>query len=103
MRDYHDYIKIGIGGSDIASVIMVGCGEEGLITKPLHFGMDGGYTAYYVDEEAEIGEHYTLVEEFESWLKIYDDDGLVFRADAEKIKVFRAGEMGCIIQTFGRE
>ena len=101
--DYHEYEKVRLGGSDIAALIMVGCGEEDLTTKPLNFGIDGSYNAYLVDEEAEIGDHYSLRGEFEAWLKIYDDDGLVFKVYADKIKVFRAGEMGCIIQTFGRE
>lgn len=67
--------------------------------QKLHFGGDGNYSAYLVDDpDAEIGSHYSLVATFEKWLKIYDDEGLVFRGDAREIKVYQAGQFGCIIQ-----
>lgn len=99
MKNYKDFEKEHIGVSEYAALILVGCGEDGLLLKELHFGEDGCYHAYIVDGEAEIGDHYSLIAEFEYWLKIYDDFELVRTFRAEKIKVYRAAEMGCIIQT----
>jgi len=88
-----------IGSSDIASLILVGCGENGLELKELHFGEDGSYQAYIIDnKDVEIPSHYSLVAEFETWLKIYDDEELTQRFNADKIEIYRAGEMGCIIR-----
>ena len=54
MKSYKDFEKIYIGGSDIASLVLVGCkhnekGESlGAATELLHFGEDNCYRAYYV-------------------------------------------------------
>ena len=64
----------------------------------IHFGSDGVYSAYIVDQEAEIGEHYKKVYSFTDWLKIYDDEGLAFDVCGKEINIYRAAEMGCIIQ-----
>ena len=98
MKDHHDYEKKSIGGSDVAALTLVGCGKDGLKASILHFGGDGEYRAYIVDEECEIPSYYELQEEFTSWMKVYDDEGQTYRADAEIIRIYRAREMGCIIQ-----
>lgn len=98
MKSYKNYPKEYIGYSDIASLILVGCGEDDLILYELHFGQDDSYRAHIVDEDAEIGEHYSLAASFQSWLKIYDDAELVKEFHGSKINVFKAGMMGCIIQ-----
>lgn len=102
MRDYHTYGKVYIGSSDVATVILAGMKPRGVGTMTLHFGGDDDYSAYLVDENAEIGSHYKLKGIFRSWLKVYDDDGLVLDIRAKEIRVYRAGEYGCIIQTFGQ-
>lgn len=95
---YHKFPKYYIGDSEIASLIMVGCKKDsGATSEMLDFVEDGDYHAYIIDEPCEIPEHYHLVSEFEAWLKIYDDNGLTFHAYAPKIKVYRAGDYGCII------
>lgn len=99
MRTYKDFAKTFIGGSDVATLIMVGCSENGLITEALNFGEDGDYSAYIVTEDVEIESHYAKAATFNHWLKIYDDDGLAYRVDAKEINVYRAGKFGCIIQT----
>lgn len=99
MKTYKDFKKQYIGSSDIASLILAGYKEgEGFITMPLHFWQDGSYSAYIVEGEAEIGSHYEKRAEFNSWLKVYDDEGLVKRFKGNKIIVYRAAEMGCIIR-----
>lgn len=102
MKSYKDYEIEFIGGSDIATLILVGCDENGLKTGLLNFGEDGSYRAYIVDENAEIGAHYKKVADFKYWFKIYDDHGLTYRVNAQEINIYRAGDFGCIIQTIGK-
>lgn len=102
MKNYKEYEKRFIGSSDIAALILVGCDENGLKTSTLDFGEDGSYMAYVVDEDAEIGAHYKKVADFKHWLKIYDDDELTYRVNAQEINIYRAGDFGCIIQTIGK-
>lgn len=101
-ESYDEFNKINIGESDIATLIMVGCPVEEsdeLITKPLYFGADGDYKAYYINEgDIDIPEHYEKIAEFSTWLKIYDDTELTSTIRGEKIEVFRAGDFGCIIK-----
>lgn len=99
MKTYKDFTKEYIGSSDIASLILVGCDSNGLNVKELHFGGDGSYDAYVIDDNVkEVPDHYYKVAEFDSWLKIYDDEGLVSKFNGKKIIVYRAADFGCIIQ-----
>ena len=98
MKDYHEYKKVYIGDSDIATLILAGAGDDGVKAIPLHFEEDADYQAYVVDEQAAIGDHYQLKAEFESWMKVYDDHSFVREFVARKIKVYRTGMRGCIIQ-----
>ncbi len=103
MKTYKDFEIKRIGSSDIASLVLVGCkrnekGESlGVFAELLHFGEDNSYKAYYVTEPCEIPEHYTKVTSFNSWLKIYDDDGLTFNEYGD-FNIYRAGMLGCIIE-----
>ena len=98
MKSYKDYEKEFIGASDIAALITVGCDENGLKTGTIHFGTDGSYRAYIVDQDAEIANHYKKIDSFTHWLKIYDDEGLTIDVRGKEINIYRAAEMGCIIQ-----
>lgn len=103
MRTYKDFEKTYIGGSDIASLVLVGYrANEGLKTEPLYFGEDGSYSAYIVEqtenEKIKIESHYKKIATFNHWLKIYDDDGKTFDRRGKEINIYRAGEFGCIIQ-----
>lgn len=99
MKTYKDFEKEFIGISDIASLILAGCDENGLKLEELHFGGDSSYYAYIVEgSDVEIGSHYKEVTRFKHWLKIYDDIELVRQLEAKEIIVYRAAEMGCIIQ-----
>lgn len=103
MKTYKDFDKIYIGDSDIGSVILAGCREgEGLVSEPLRFGEDGRYTAYLIkrasNEEVEIGSHYEKRASFRSWIRIYDDEELTYKAYAETINIYRSGDFGCIIE-----
>lgn len=101
-KSYKDFEKEYIGSSDIASLILAGHSRWGLKLHDLHFGIDDSYQAYIVNGECEIGEHYRFEAEFYTWLNIYDDDELVKEFRADIIRVYRAGEHGCIIQLLNR-
>lgn len=65
---------------------------------PLHFGEDGTYHAYIVHGTCDIPLHYAEVAQFKDKIDIIDDDGFVTCYEANVIRVYRAGEFGCIIQ-----
>lgn len=95
MKNYKDCEQVFIGSSDIASLTL----RSPMEATILNFGEDGDYQAYIIDnKDVEIPSHYSLVTEFETWLKIYDDEELTQRFNADKIEIYRAGEMGCIIR-----
>ena len=54
----------------------------------------------FKDETGEL--YYEKVDDFKHWLKIYDDDELTYRVNAQEINIYRAGDFGCIIQTIGK-
>lgn len=99
MKSYKEYPKKCLGGSDYAALTMAGCKENtGLTSAILHFGEDGIYDAYFVDENAEIGDHYELIATFNYYMKIYDDYNLTTSLSGSTINIYRAGDYGCIIQ-----
>lgn len=99
-KNYKDFDQKWIGESDIATLILVGGSSEGLKVEQLHFGIDNYYDAYMVNENISIPSHYEKVAEFKYWMKIYDDNGLNETIKADNIIVYRAGEMGCVIQNY---
>ena len=98
MKNYKEFGKIGIGCSDIASLILVGCTDDDLKVDALYFHEDGIYSAYLVDEPCEIPAHYKKEFSCKKWLRIYDDDERTGEFEAEEINVYRAGDFGCIIE-----
>ena len=100
MKSYKEYEKSWIGGSDGAALLMYGpvADGDGCKALELKFTEDGDYRAYIVDGEAEIGTHYKKVAEFRGWVRIYDDESLSYKADADRINIYRAGDLSCIIQ-----
>ncbi|MCQ2976985.1 MAG: hypothetical protein MJ232_03115 [archaeon] len=97
-KDHHSYNKEYIGDSDIAALLMVGCSEDGLKSEIINYGEDASYSAYIVDADSLIPEHYKLVASFECWLKVYDDEVLTNTFRADKINIYRSGMRGTIIQ-----
>ncbi len=95
MKNYKDFEKRFIGGSDSAFLTITGA--DGTKTE-LKFGEDGEYYAYIVQEDTEIGSHYVKRAEFEGSATITDDDGDEIKLIADKIEFFRAGDFGCIIR-----
>ena len=96
MKHYKSFERIYIGSSDIGSLTVRSVHD----VAPLHFGKDGSYFAYVCfGEDIEIGEHYEHFFSGKTWLKIYDDTGLVYDEyqPVGEVDIYRAGEMGCII------
>jgi hypothetical protein len=99
MKSYKEYPTHYIGESDIAALTITGIqANKGVQAEILRFGKDSAYSAYIADENAEIGAHYKLQMSFKNWIRIYDDYHFIVELRAEKINIYRAGEMGCIIQ-----
>lgn len=96
MKSYKEYEVKHIGSSDVGGLVMFGGGVHG--ADFLKFGGDGSYKAYIVDDEAKIGDHYELVASYVSWFKLYDDEDLTIKLQADIIYIYRAGDFGCIIQ-----
>lgn len=104
--DYHAYSRASLGFSDIAALVLVGCGNNNLKSEVLHFGGDDSYSAYVVDSRAKIGGHYQLKARFTTWLKVYDDEGLqldLYGGVGTEFLIYRAGGYGCLIQVLGRD
>lgn len=90
-----------LGGSDYAALTLTGITKNGLESKILHFGEDGAYKAWLIDETIEVPSHYELQHSFECWVKIYDDDREMTYLRGDKIEIYRAGERGCLIRIIG--
>lgn len=106
MRNHHTYDSKYIGSSDIAHIIACGMNpEEHTCTPvkavPISFGSGGSYSAYIVDGECAIPDHYAPVACFANWLTIYDDDGIAYQCRGRLITIYRAAMRGCIIRIDG--
>lgn len=107
---YKKYMPQYIGGSDIATLIVVGMQPEydhsmvyPVLTMPLPFDEDGDYSAHVIDERADLPSHYKLFASFSSWMKIYDDTGLAYKINAPEIELYRAGKRGILIRVIGKK
>ncbi len=96
MKNYKEFDKTMIGSSDSARLRFV-TNKESFFVK---FQEDNSYSAYVVDGETEIPAHYKLVKscDYKGWLKIYDDNQMSYTNVFNKLNVYRAGQMGIIIQ-----
>lgn len=101
MKNYKDYNKTYIGSSDSAYLTLKTITGT---TEKLCFGEDGSYSAYVVDEDTLIPEHYHKEFEFTDSLEIYNNFGeLEWSAKAKQISVYTAGNFGCLIKLQGAE
>lgn len=107
MKNYKELEKMYIGGSDSAFLTVIEWGPADapnwLTMHELKFGEDGDYSAYVCWGDVEIGDHYKKVLELHRSITIVDDDRAVFDAKADTIKVYQAGEFGCIIHLEGND
>ena len=101
-KSYKDE-TVALGASEIAALVLVGMKAGKLCTEILNFGADGCYTAYIVrNKDIRIPSHYDLMCTWDTWLKIYDDEQLVFQHHKYKsyIEIYRSGDFGTIIRIF---
>ncbi len=68
------------------------------IIKKLTFGEDAFQNDYEIDVNRDFGHQYDLIAEEEEWLKIYNDEGILFQAKGRKIKISKKEEIGFVIQ-----
>lgn len=98
MKHYKDNINY-IGFSDYGSLILAGhVNTQGFTIRELKFGCDGEFWGYEIDQTYDVSDQYDLVAEFNDWMKIYDDSKLVKHYKGRKIKVYRTGDFGALIQ-----
>ena len=101
MKNYKDFEKIYIGGSDIANITVRYCSKNDMKIKyfNLKFNEDNEYWAHFVDEPAEIGAHYEKVfDEKIYWAHFIDDENVAAKIACGNLKIYRAGMMGCIVE-----
>lgn len=107
----HKKYRLFLGSSDYACLTLTGLKQHGVTASVLKFNEDGEYGAWVVDDLDLIPPHYVMKEcysfkythitgdeeEVDTWLKIYDDEHLIAEIEAKEIRVYRAGEFGCLI------
>ena len=102
MKSYKDYPLIGFGMSDIAYLVLVYFDNVDfeVQSRILPMGSDGSYRGRVVYNDVEIPSHYTKQFSINtSWVKIYDDDSLVWICRGEAIyEFYTAGERTLLIK-----
>lgn len=102
MKTYKDYTKRTIGESDIATLVLVGMGEDEVKSHILNYQGDETYSAYIIkrkeNESVSIADHYELVSSFTNWIRIYDDFGKSAEYDGKVINIYRAGGYSTIVE-----
>lgn len=105
-RTYKEYPKQHLGSSDIANITVRYADDEienhnYIHYFNLHFGGDGDYYAYLIDNDyCKIPQHYELVFDKKVYLVDFIDDREVTYHISKQcnLKIWRAGNFGCIIQ-----
>lgn len=105
-RTYKAYPKQNLGNSDIANITVRYASDEiennnYIHYFNLHFGSDGDYYAYLIDNDyCKIPQHYELVFDKDVyWADFIDDKEATYHINKQcNLKIWRAGNFGCIIQ-----
>ena len=101
MKNYRDYPLIGLGMSDIASLVLVYFDNVDfeVQSKILPMGSDRSYRGRVVYNDVERPSHYTKQFSINaSWVKIYDEDSLVWMGKGDAIyEFYTAGERTLLI------
>ena len=91
MKSYKDYLLLYLGRSDMASLVLVYFDNVDfeVQSRILTMGSDGKYRGRVVYNDVEIPSHYTKQFSINaSWIKIYDDDSLVWIGKEDAIYEF---------------
>ena len=101
MKYYKDYPLIGLGMSDIASLVLVYFDnlDFEVQSRIMPMGSDGAYRGRIVYNDVEIPAHYTKQFSINaSWVKIYDEDTLCCTCNVDAIyEFYTAGDRTVLI------
>ena len=104
MKDYHEFGKTLLGGSDAAEMVLLTSKNN----YPIHFGEDGDYSAYFVSNTTTVPDYYKLVQEIN--FNINDNNTILIvnyensecsrkiTGEYSNVKIYRAGDYGCIFK-----
>ena len=102
MKSYRDYPLIYLGMIDMASLVLVYFDNVDYETQSriLSMGSDGSYRGRVVYNDVEIPSHYTKQFSINaSWVKIFDDDSLVWMGKGDAIyEFYTEGERTLLIK-----
>lgn len=120
VKSYRDFPKYFIGESDSARLIVEGYyPTRGNILRKIQFGEDGVYRARigqakdlgveltgvdWIDDNEiwkKVPSYYEKILDSWGYLDVYDDTGKTMRISASVIRVYRAGDFGCLILVTG--
>lgn len=89
---------IRLGYTDIGVILFAGLDDDNnLCSRYISIGRDGEFTALLTTNKAEIPPNYDYILTSWYWLKIYDDDSLVFNKHATTIEVYQNANLNIII------
>ena len=101
-KSYKDYLLLYLGRSDMASLVLVYFDnvDYEVQSRILPMGSDGAYRGRVVYNDVEIPSHYSKQFSINaSWVKIYDDDSLVWIGRKDAIyEFYTAGERTLLIK-----
>ena len=89
---------IRLGCTDIGAILFAGLDDNNhLCGTYISVGGDGEFTGLLTTNKAEIPPTYDYMFTSRYWLKIYDDDSLVFSKYATTIEVYQNANLNIII------
>ena len=89
---------IRLGCTDIGAILFAGIDDDNnLCSTYVSVGSDGEFTGLLTTNKAEIPPNYDYILTSWYWLKIYDDDSLVFSQYATTIEVYQNANLNIII------
>lgn len=89
---------IRLGCTDIGAILFAGIDDDNnLCSTYVSVGGDGEFTGLLTTNKAEIPPTYDYMFTSRYWLKIYDNDSLVFNKYATTIEVYQNTNLNIII------
>lgn len=89
---------IRLGCTDIGAILFTGIDDDNnLCSTYVSVGGDGEFTGLLTTNKAEIPPTYDHMFTSRYWLKIYDNDSLVFNKYATTIEVYQNANLNIII------
>lgn len=89
---------IRLGYTDIGAILFAGLDDDNnLCSRYISVGGDGEFTGLLTTNKEEIPPNYDHILTSWYWLKIYDDDSLVFSKYATTIEVYQNANLNIII------